>query len=182
MQTIEGSLSGLLNWTASAPFPGKTRNQWLYGLDAGVADRNVTVTSVCVPARIQTGIAVSTLRRGRFRFRGQRQTWSYILNQASVGGNLGSIRMVPSVIEAGGSALVAYKVNKDSKITIEVFSYDMRKIRTIVKRRAPFRKFHASPSPRKISGTAGRIWTRRRDGRHYVRVKMITTDISAGER
>ena len=41
--------------------------------------------------------------------------------------------MVPSVITAGSESLVSYKVGKDSKVTIEVFSYDMRKVRTVVK-------------------------------------------------
>jgi hypothetical protein len=41
--------------------------------------------------------------------------------------------MVPSVITAGSESLVSYKVSKDSKITIEVFSYDMKKVRKIVK-------------------------------------------------
>lgn len=135
VQTIEGSLSGLLKLDSVGAVPWENENQWLYGLDAGVVDRNVTVTSVCTfpLASGVTGIAVSTYGAGVSVSADSGKTWSYILNQASVGGNLGSIRMVPSVIEAGGSALVAYKVSKDSKITIEVFSYDMRKIRTIVK-------------------------------------------------
>jgi hypothetical protein len=41
--------------------------------------------------------------------------------------------MIPSVIGADNQSLVSYKVSKPSKITIEVFSYDMRRVRTIVK-------------------------------------------------
>ena len=55
------------------------------------------------------------------------------MNQAAVKNDLGSIRMIPSVIGADNQSLVSYKVSKPSKITIEVFSYDMRKVRTIVK-------------------------------------------------
>lgn len=134
-QTIEGSLSGLIKLDSVGAVPWENENQWLYGLDAGVIDRNVTITSVCTFPLTSgvTGLAVSSYGAGVSVSADSGKTWSYILNQASVGSNLSSIRMVPSVIEAGGSALVAYKVSKDSKITIEVFSYDMRKIRTIVK-------------------------------------------------
>jgi hypothetical protein len=135
VQTIEGSVSGLLKLDSLGAVPWDNKNQWLYALDAGVVDRSTTVTSVCsfpLTASV-TGIAVSTYGAGVSVSADSGKTWSYILNQAAVNNNLGSIRMVPSVIVAGGESLVAYKVGKDSRITIEVFSYDMRKVRTIVK-------------------------------------------------
>jgi hypothetical protein len=135
VQTIEGNISGLLKLDSIGAIPWENENQWLYALNAGVVNRNVTVTSVTAfPfSDTQTGLAVSTYGAGISVSADSGKTWSYILNQGPVGDNLGSIRMVPSVIPAGGTALVAYKVSKDSKITIEIFSYDMRKIRTIIK-------------------------------------------------
>jgi flagellar hook assembly protein FlgD len=49
---------------------------------------------------------------------------------------LGSIRVIPSVLIDGATSLIAYKISENAKITIEVFSYDMKKIRTIVKNAA----------------------------------------------
>lgn len=135
VQTIEGNISGLLRLDSMGAVPWENENQWLYGLSAGVVNRNAVITSVTeFPfSDKHTGLAVSTYGGGVSVSADSGKTWSYILNQGPVGGNLGSIRMVPSVIAAGGEALVAYKVSKDAKITIEVFSYDMRKIRTIIK-------------------------------------------------
>jgi len=135
VQTIEGSISGLLKLDSNGAIPWDNENQWLYALDAGVVDRSTTITSVSafpLTASVK-GIAVSTYGAGISVSADTGKTWSYILNQAAVNDNLGSIRMVPSVIVAGGTALVAYKVGKDANITIEIFSYDMRKVRTIVK-------------------------------------------------
>ena len=78
------------------------------------------------------GLAVATDGNGISVSADSGRTWTSILNRAKLGGNLGTVRMVPSVITAGGQSLVSYKVGKDSRITIEVFSYDMRRVRTIV--------------------------------------------------
>jgi hypothetical protein len=52
----------------------------------------------------------------------------------SVGNNFSSIRVIPSVLAVGGEpSLISYRISENAKITIEVFSYDMKKIRTIVK-------------------------------------------------
>ena len=78
------------------------------------------------------GLAVATDGNGISVSADSGKTWTPVLNRAKLGGNLGSVRMVSSVIVAGGESLVSYKVGKDSKITIEVFSYDMRRVRKIV--------------------------------------------------
>lgn len=111
-------------------------NTWLYGYASGVTDRDVRITSICtfpLTDEIQ-GLAVSTDGNGISVSADQGRSWTTILNRAKLGNDLGSVRMVPSVLLGEGSqSLVSYKVSKASKITIEVFSYDMRKVRTIVK-------------------------------------------------
>lgn len=111
-------------------------SQWLNGFERGVTDRDEVITSITtfpLTSKI-TGLAVSTYGNGISVSADSGATWTPILNRAKLSNNLGSIRMVPSVIKAEGmQALVSYKVGKSSKITIEVFSYDMRKVRTIVK-------------------------------------------------
>lgn len=111
------------------------RSQWLYGYATGVTDRDAIITSICsFPLKENVaGLAVATYGNGISVSADSGASWSTILNRARLGNNLSSIRMVPSVITAGDQALVSYKVGRESKITIDVFSYDMRKVRTIVK-------------------------------------------------
>ncbi len=136
VQAVEGSASGLLKLDSIGAVPyDDESNQWLYGLDAGVVDRSVEVTAVTsfpLTSKI-TGLAVCTNGAGISVSADTGKTWTHIMNQTSVKKDLGSIRMIPSVIGADNQSLVSYKVSKPSKITIEVFSYDMRKVRTIVK-------------------------------------------------
>lgn len=109
--------------------------QWLYGYETGATDRDVVITSICsFPLeKNRTGLAIATYGNGISVSADSGATWSTILNRHKLGSNLGTVRMVPSVIAAGDQALVSYKVSKDAKVTIDVFSYDMRKVRTIVK-------------------------------------------------
>lgn len=136
VQAIEGSASGLLKLDSVGAVPYDDEdNQWLYGLNAGVVDRSVEVTSVAtfpLTAKM-TGLVVCTNGAGISVSADTGKTWTPIMNQTSVKDDLGSIRMIPSVIGADNQSLVSYKVSKPSKITIEVFSYDMRRVRTIVK-------------------------------------------------
>ncbi len=108
---------------------------WLYGFNMGVTDRDVVIwsmTSFPLTKDIE-GLAIATYGNGISVSADTGKTWTSIQNRAKLSGDLGTIRMVPSVITAGSESLVSYKVSKDSKITIEVFSYDMKKVRKIVK-------------------------------------------------
>ena len=111
------------------------KDQWLYGYETGATDRKVIITSLTsFPiSKNRTGLALSTYGNGVSVSADSGATWSVVLNRAKLNNNLGSIRMVPSVITPGDEALVSYKLGRESKVTIEVFSYDMRKVRTIVK-------------------------------------------------
>ena len=150
------------------------KNQWLYGYATGATDRDAAITSICsFPLDSKTeGLAISTYGNGISVSADSGKTWSTILNRAKLGGNLGSIRMVPSVITAGDQSLVSYKVSKESKITIDVFSYDMRKVRTIVKDVHRDADASRSTNPKEDfwdgRDKAGRACTM---GVYYVRVK-----------
>ncbi len=133
-----GSVSGyLLLDSKGVRTHGKgveSTDPWLNGFETGVTDRDAIITSITkFPLNAKTmGLAVATDGNGISVSADSGKTWTPVLNRAKLGGNLGSVRMVPSVIVAGGESLVSYKVGKDSKITIEVFSYDMRRVRKIV--------------------------------------------------
>lgn len=111
------------------------KNIWLYGFETGATDRDAIITSICsfpLTKNIR-GLAIATAGNGISVSADSGRTWNPILNRAKLGNDLGSVRMVPSVIVAGGQALVSYKVSKASKITIDVYSYDMKHVKTIVK-------------------------------------------------
>ncbi len=151
-------------------------NQWLNGYETGVTDRDERITSICAfpLEKNVTGLAVSTYGNGISVSADSGKTWTPILNRASLGDDLGTVRMVPSVITSGNGnqSLVSYKVSKNSKITIDVFSYDMRKVRTIVKDAPRGADASRSTNPKEDFwdglDKAGRPCTM---GVYYVRVK-----------
>ena len=138
VRTVGGSVTGLLHVDSlgvRAYENDEEESQWLYGFEMGVTDRDVMICDIAAfPLDKNTmGLAVATYGNGISVSADTGRTWTPILNRAKLSGNLGTVRMVPSVITAGSESLVSYKVSKDSKITIEVFSYDMKKVRKIVK-------------------------------------------------
>ena len=153
---------------------GESTDPWLNGFETGVTDRDAIITSIAkFPLDSRTmALAVATDGNGISVSADTGKTWTPILNRAKLGGNLGSVRMVPSVITAGGQSLVSYKVGKDSKITIEVFSYDMRRVRKIVSSAPRYGDAFRSTDPKEDfwdgMDDAGRPCTM---GVYYVRVK-----------
>lgn len=143
VRAVGGSVTGFLRVDSlgvRAYESDDEESQWLYGFDMGVTDRDAMICDITAfPLDKNTmGLAVATYGNGISVSADTGHTWTPILNRAKLGGDLGTVRMVPSVISAGGGnianeSLVSYKVSKDSKITIEVFSYDMKKVRKIVK-------------------------------------------------
>ncbi|SIN82537.1 hypothetical protein SAMN05720758_0092 [Fibrobacter sp. UWB11] len=154
------------------------KNQWLYGYETGATDRKMTIMSMCTfpLSKNRVGLAIATEGNGVSVSADSGKTWSVILNRAKLDNNLGSVRMVPSVIAPGDGdsdvSLVSYKVGRESKVTIEVFSYDMRKVRTIVKDAV------RNADPSRSSNPKEDFWDGRDDhgkdctmGVYYVRVK-----------
>lgn len=138
VRTVGGSVTGLLRVDSlgvRAYESDEEESQWLFGFEMGVTDRDVMICDIAAFSleKNTTGLAVATYGNGISVSADTGRTWTPILNRAKLSGNLGTVRMVPSVITAGSESLVSYKVSKDSKITIEVFSYDMKKVRKIVK-------------------------------------------------
>ena len=139
VRAVGGSISGYLKLDSLGAKAWEKdedgKLQWLYGYETGATDRKSIITSMCAfpLSKNRMGLALATYGNGVSVSADSGATWSVVLNRAKLSNNLGSIRMVPSVITPGDEALVSYKLGKESKITIEVFSYDMRKVRTIVK-------------------------------------------------
>ncbi len=176
VRAVDASVSGFLKLDSLGvrAYEGEDGSAWLYGHSMGVTDRDVIIVSMAAfpLAAKRTGLAVATYGNGISVSADTGKTWTPILNRANLKDNLGSIRMVPSVIVADGQSLVSYKVAKDSKITIEVFSYDMKKVRRIVKS-AP-----RSPDASRSTNAKEDFWDGKDEygrpctmGVYYVRVK-----------
>ena len=101
------------------------------------------------------------------------KSWSLVMNRTEVKGDLKEIRCIPSLLASNSaSTKIAYRLGKKSKVTIEVFSYDMRKIRTVVRGAVRFADQVRS------SDADEDVWDGRDDegrsvssGVYYVRVK-----------
>ena len=139
VRAVGGSISGYLKLDSLGAKAWEKdddgKDQWLYGYETGATDRKAVIMSMTTfpLSKNRTGLAIATYGNGVSVSADSGATWSIVLNRAKLSNDLGSIRMVPSVITPGDEALVSYKLSKESKVTIEVFSYDMRKVRTIVK-------------------------------------------------
>jgi len=176
VQGIGNNHVGLLKIGAKGPevWSDTSSQPWLWGMEAGVLDRNVVVTAIAsFPLDGGIGLAASTNGAGVTISADSGRTWIQVLNQKAVRGGLAEVRVIPSVMRfLGTESLVAYRLDQNAKVTIDVFSYDMRKVRTIVSR-----------APRKAdairSSVAGQdFWDGRDDagnsvalGMYYVRVK-----------
>ncbi len=150
------------------------KDKWLYGYETGATDRKMRITSLTTfpITDKRMGLAIGTFGNGISVSADSGASWSAVLNRARLDNNLGSIRMVPSVIAPGHESLVSYKVGRESKVTIEVFSYDMRKVRTIVKDAVRHADASRSSNPKED------FWDGRDDhgkdctmGVYYIRVK-----------
>lgn len=178
VRAVGGTVSGYLKLDSKGARAWEEsdngKSNWLYGFQTGATDRNVIITSMCAfpLSKSVTGLAVGTYGNGLSVSADSGMTWSTVLNRAKLSDNLGTIRMVPSVITPGSESLVSYKLNREAKITIEVFSYDMRKVRTIVKD-AP-----REPDASRSTNPKEDVWDGRDDkgndctmGIYYIRVK-----------
>ena len=153
VRAVGGSESGFLrvdSLGARAYENSDEESSWLYGFEMGVTDRDVIICSMTsFPLeKGLMGLAVATYGNGISVSADTGRTWTSVLNRAKLGGDLGTVRMVPSVITAGSESLVSYKVSKDSKITIEVFSYDMKLVRKVVKSAPRFADASRSTNPK----------------------------------
>ncbi len=180
VRAVGGSISGFLKLDSlgARAWEDDGKNKWLYGYETGVTDRKMTLMSMCtfMLSKSRLGLAVATEGNGISVSADSGKTWNVVLNHARLDNNLGSVRMVPSVITPGDDAtnqsLVSYKVGRESKVTIEVFSYDMRKVRTIVKDAVRYADPSRSSNPKED------FWDGRDDhgkdctmGVYYIRVK-----------
>ena len=178
VRAVGGSISGYLKLDSLGARAWEKDDDgklnWLYGYETGATDRKAIITSMSAfpLSNNRTGLAIATYGNGVSVSADSGATWSVVLNRAKLSNNLGSIRMVPSVITPGDEALVSYKLGKESKITIEVFSYDMRKVRTIVKDAVRNADASRSSNPKED------FWDGRDDhgkdctmGVYYIRVK-----------
>jgi hypothetical protein len=176
VQGIENNWSGLLRinskgpvaWADSLRLPDREdASNWIWGLDARVIDRDAFITGVSTfPLVSGMGLAVSTYGAGISVSADSGKTWRAILNQTPVKGGLAEVRTVPSVMRYGSGSAINYRLDQQSKVTIEVFGYEMRKVRTVV------RNATRAADPIRSSNAREDYWDGRDDAGNYVTVGM----------
>jgi hypothetical protein len=145
-----------------------------YGLSAGVTESDLPITAI---ARFYSGnrmlLAASTYGGGISVSADSAKTWISIQNRTPVSGGLSEVRTIPSVMRYQGTeSVIAYRLNKNSKISIDVFSYDMEKVRSITQSKS------RRADPVRSSVPSEDFWDGRDDagrpvatGLYYIRVK-----------
>lgn len=136
---IEGELNGLLRIRKDTILPiegesGEFFEDAVFSYRQGLQELNVAITAITsFPFQGSTWLAASSAGGGISVSADHGQSWIILMNRTEVSGNLKEIRIIPSIMLTGYPSRIAYKLNQDADVTIEVFSYDMHRVRTIVK-------------------------------------------------
>ncbi|NLB64624.1 MAG: hypothetical protein GX801_11075 [Fibrobacter sp.] len=143
VQGIENNLSGLLRiadgeatrWSEELDLKRESSSLWVWGIEAGVMERDVLVTAVStVDIQDRQALIATTYGAGFSISVDEGESWRTIMNLAPIKGNLAEVRLTPSVMRGhGATAEIGYRLDKSDRVTIEILSYDMRRVRTIIK-------------------------------------------------
>lgn len=148
-------------------------NQVFYYQDQGLVPQDKELTDVQVIGRGDRSVLVySTLGFG-LSLSADAINWSSALNQTSVRGGLGEVRLIPSVMTTRSEVIqIAYRLSTDSNIDIDIFNYNMEFVKNIQTR--VWRSAH----PVRSSDPREDVWDGTNDegrpvsvGPYYVRVK-----------
>lgn len=180
---IEGNRNGLLllEGANALPVPDSLRRdeslfgRFVHGPGTGILEYDAPVTGVTDFALDgqRRGLAVSLFGAGVALSADSGRTWRTVLNLAPVRGGLREVRITPSVLRfAGTEARISYRLDSPSPVRIEVFSYDMERVRTVVA------GAHRNADPLRSSHPREDVWDGRNDagnfvaaGLYYVRVR-----------
>jgi len=136
---IEGELNGLLRLQKDTILPiegesGESFEDAVFSYRQGLQELNVSITAITgFDFQGTTWLAASTAGGGITISADHGESWTVLMNRTEVSGNLQEIRIIPSIMLTGYPSRIAYKLNQDADVTIEVFSYDMHRVRTIIK-------------------------------------------------
>lgn len=174
---IEGTLNGLLYLKGDSLLVNKKSendikySEFAFGLEDGLSELDVRATDVQAFAPSGSNgakwLAASTFGGGVSLSIDSGSTWNSIMNRSPVKGDLDQIRTIPSYLRfSNEESRIAYRLSKDAKVTIEVYSYDMYLVKTIVK------NAYRSADPIRSSSATEDVWDGRDDNGSYVAVGL----------
>jgi hypothetical protein len=138
---IEGTLPGLLKLQGATIVADSLQNsqrdfsQFVLDQNDGLGETEAVITGLSrVPGNTNDWLVASTFGAGIIVSADSGQTWVQVMNRTPVRGGLQEVRCIPSVLRVKGEqSRIAYRLSKDAIIEIDVFSYDMQKVRSITK-------------------------------------------------
>lgn len=148
-------------------------NEVFYYQDQGIVPQDKELTDVqVVEVGDRSVLVYSTLGFG-LSLSADGINWTSALNQTSVRGGLGEVRLIPSVMTTRNEVIqIAYRLSKDSNVDIDIFNYNMEFVKNIQTR--VWRSAH----PVRSSDPREDVWDGTNDegrpvsvGPYYVRVK-----------
>tara|TARA_B110000483_G_scaffold242444_1_gene328325 strand:- start:4790 stop:6298 length:1509 start_codon:yes stop_codon:yes gene_type:complete len=106
-----------------------------YYIDQGLVPDTREISGVAILEKSNTKILLaSTLGFGVAYTVDNGENWKALLNRTEVAGGLKEVRIIPSIMTQKDEKIqIAYKLTRDSKIHIEVYNYNMEKVRDIQK-------------------------------------------------
>lgn len=148
-------------------------NEVFYYQDQGIVPQDKELTDVqVVEVGDRSVLVYSTLGFG-LSLSADGINWTSALNQTSVRGGLGEVRLIPSVMTTRNEVIqIAYRLSKDSNVDIDIFNYNMEFVKNVQTR--VWRSAH----PVRSSDPREDVWDGTNDegrpvsvGPYYVRVK-----------
>jgi hypothetical protein len=145
---IERSVSGLLalynnQWLQNEEnldhSSASSVNQWgsyFYDTEDGFHEMSVPTTGLSkLQGSFNNWLVASTFGGGLSLSANGGKDWTPFLNYTRVKKDLAEIRVIPSILSVPEPPVrIAYQLSNDAKVSIEVYSYDMQKVRTIVQK------------------------------------------------
>lgn len=139
--SLDGQSRGLVNMNQSEVLPPSKDSiikfqEAMYQYEQGITPQNVELSGIgLLESSTQKALLISSLGFGLSLSQDPSQGWEYVYNQTQVRGGLEEVRIIPSVLtNAGETAQIAYRLDRDSYVDIEVFNYNMEKVKTVQER------------------------------------------------
>lgn len=139
--SLDGQSRGLVNFNQSEVLPPSSDSinkfqDAMYQFEQGITPQNVELSGVGVlRSNNQRALVISSFGFGLSLTQDPSKGWEYIYNQTQVRGGLQEVRIIPSVLtDVGETVQIAYRLSQDSYVDIEVFNYNMERVKIVQER------------------------------------------------
>lgn len=132
-RSLDGESKGLIRVSGTQVLSGKEDSvedylDYFHHVNEGVTPQDVELSGLAVISAGSDSMMVSSSDGFGLSF-WDGTKWSWLYNQALVSDNLKEVRLIPSVMTTRGQKIqVAYQLNQDGKISIDVFNFNMEHV------------------------------------------------------